>query len=98
MLASRREAMDLVIVDMDRAGWQETLTRVRGLSTRIPVAVLSGNPEDAFARGVTGPGMVEIIRKTHGPEAIGESVGRIIGRSASVAAVGGMKGGHGPAA
>lgn len=97
-LASHREAIDLVIVDMDRAGWQETFTRVRGLSTRIPVAVLTGNPEDAFARGFTGPGMVEIIRKTHGPESMEESVGRIIGGSASLTAVGAMKGGHGPAA
>ncbi len=96
-LASYREGIDLVILDADRSGWQETFTRMRGLSTRVPVALLTGSPEEAFARGFTGPGMVEILRKTPGAGSIAESVGGILG-SASLTTVGGSaKGGHGPA-
>lgn len=95
-LASRRE-IDLVLLDADRSGWQETLTRVRGLSTRAPVAILTGNPEE-LARGFTTPGMVEIIRKTTDPASMEESIVRVLAVAAGLRAAGGRESGNGTAA
>ncbi len=100
-LASRRE-IDLVLLDADRSGWQETFTQVRGLSSRAPVAILTGSPEE-LARGFNGPGtndpgMVEIIRKTADPASMEESIGRVLGAAAGVTAAGCVESGNGSAA
>jgi two-component system cell cycle sensor histidine kinase/response regulator CckA len=88
LLATHRDGIDLVILDADRAGWRETFTRLRGLSMQVPVAVLTADPEEAFARGFGSPGMVEIIRKNLALASIGQAVDKILGRAASMTAVG----------
>lgn len=96
MFASHREGIDLVILDGDRPEWQETLTRLRGLSTRVPVAILTASPDEAFSRGFTAPGMVEIIRKNNASVTIGEAVERILGGGVRMTTVGGERGNGAP--